>query len=453
MSVMGLAIKSLRNRRFGAALTTLSIALAVMLLLGVERIRSEVRTSFASTISGTDLIVGARSGPVQLLLYSVFRLGDPTQSIAYATYEDLADHPQVAWTIPLSLGDSHRGYRVLGTTHAYFEHFRYARERGLELEAGRLFSEVFDAVLGAEVAAKLDYHVGDEIVIAHGAGEVSFVEHADKPFHVSGILKRTGTPVDRTVHVQLSGIEAMHEDFQQGGRARDEDPLPARARRPASGGHPHGHGHGRASGDRNAHDRSPAQSSAPERHAHQPEKISAFLVGLKSRSAAPAMLRMVNEYKDEPLSAIMPAVALQDLWQLVGVAETALRVVSVFVLAVGLVGMLTALLSGIEERRREMAVLRSVGARPAHVFGLIVGEAGFITFAGALIGLVLLYLLQMAAQPLLAAQLGLFIPPAWPGWQELGVLAAVCGAGIVIGIIPGVRIYRYSLADGMTIRI
>ena len=438
MTVFGLAIKSLRNRRFGAALTVLSIALGVMLLLGVERIRSEVRASFASTISGTDLIVGARSGPVQLLLYSVFRLGDPTQSIAFATYEALARHPRVAWTIPLSLGDSHRGYRLLGTTHAYFEHFRYARERGLELEAGRLFDDAFDAVLGAEVAAKLGYRVGDRIIIAHGAGEVSLVEHADKPFRVAGILRRTGTPVDRTVHVQLSGIEAMHEDFQGSGRAKEQDSLPARTRGKAP----------------EAHAAAPtAQAAAPERHATEPEKISAFLVGLKARSAAPAMLRAINEYPDEPLSAIMPAVALQELWQLVGVAETALRVVSVFVLAVCLAGMLTALLSSIEERRREMAVLRSVGARPGQVFGLIVGEAACITLAGAALGLVLLYVLQIAAQNLLAAHLGLFVPLAWPGWQELAALAAVCAAGILIGVVPGVRVYRYSLADGMTIRI
>lgn len=413
MTIVGLAVKSLRNRRFSVALTALSIALSVLLLLGVERIRGEVRTSFASTISGTDLIVGARSGPVQLLLYSVFRLGDPTQSIAFDSYEELARHPQVAWTIPLSLGDSHRGYRVLGTTPAYFEHFRYARERGLELEAGRLFSDALDAVLGAEVAAKLGYRPGDRIVVAHGAGEVSFVEHADTPFRVTGVLRRTGTPVDRTIHVQLAGIEAMHEGFEDGSR-KDED---------------------------------------AGAHAHEPEKISAFLVGLKSRSAAPAMLRMVNEYPGEPLSAIMPAVALQELWQLVGIAETALLVVSAFVLAVGLAGLLTALLSSLEERRREMAVLRSVGARPVHVFGLIVGEAAFITLAGALLGVALLYLLQVAAGPLLAAKLGLFVPLAWPAWREVALLAAVCAAGILIGVIPGARIYRYSLADGMTIRL
>jgi putative ABC transport system permease protein len=417
MTILGLAAKSLRNRRFSVALTALSIALSVMLLLGVERIRGEVRASFTSTISGTDLIVGARSGPVQLLLYSVFRLGDPTQSIAYESYEEIARHPQVAWTIPLSLGDSHRGYRVLGTTHAYFEHFRYARERGLELEAGRVFGDALEAVLGAEVAAQLGYRLGDSIVVAHGAGEVSFLEHADTPFRIVGILRRTGTPVDRTIHVPLSGIEAMHEGFEEGGGKKE-------------GSH--------------AHERE---------HEHEPEKISAFLVGLKSRAAAPAMLRMVNEYAGEPLSAIMPAVALQELWQLVGVAETALRVVSALVLAVGLAGLLTALLGSLEERRREMAVLRSVGARPVHVFGLILGEAGFITLAGAALGLALLYLVQLAAAPLLAAELGLFMPLAWPAWRELALLAAVCAAGILVGVVPGARIYRYSLADGMTIRI
>ncbi len=416
MTIAGLAVKSLRNRRFSVALTALSIALSVMLLLGVERIRGEVRASFVSTISGTDLIVGARSGPVQLLLYSVFRLGDPTQSIAYESYEEIARHPQVAWAIPLSLGDSHRGYRVLGTTPAYFEHFRYARERGLALAAGRGFGEALEAVLGAEVAERLGYRLGAEIVVAHGAGEVSFVEHADTPFRVVGILQRTGTPVDRTIHVPLAGIEAMHEGFEQGGR-KDEGPV----------AHKHAHG--------------------------EPEKISAFLVGLKSRAAAPAMLRLINEYPGEPLSAIMPAVALQELWQLVGVVETALLVVSAFVLAVGLAGLLTALLASLEERRREIAVLRSVGARPVHVFGLIVGEAGVVTVLGAVAGLALLYLLQLAAGPLLAAKLGLYMPLAWPAWRELALLAAVCVAGILVGVIPGVRIYRYSLADGMTLRL
>ena len=166
--ILELAIKSLRNRKFTSALTVLSIALAVVLLLGVERIRQEARESFASTISGTDLIVGARSSPVHLLLYSVFRIGNATNNVRWDTYRALASRPEVAWTIPLSLGDSHRGFRVLGTTPDYFTHFRYARDRKLELVQGVPFTEAHDAVLGAEVADALGYHLGQSIVIAHG---------------------------------------------------------------------------------------------------------------------------------------------------------------------------------------------------------------------------------------------------------------------------------------------
>ncbi len=160
MPILTLALKSLLNRRFTALLTLLSIALSVALLLGVERVRSETRASFSSTISGTDLIVGARSGPVQLLLYSVFRIGNATNNISWQSYQDIAAHPKVAWTVPISLGDSHRGFRVLGTTPGYFDHYRYARDRRLEFAAGARFDDLFDAVLGAEVADALGYRTG-----------------------------------------------------------------------------------------------------------------------------------------------------------------------------------------------------------------------------------------------------------------------------------------------------
>ena len=135
------------------------------------------------------------------------------------------------------------------------------------------------------------------------------------------------------------------------------------------------------------------------------------------------------------------------------VAENALLVVSGFVVVVGLFGMLTALLTSLQERRREMAILRSVGARPGHVFALIMGEAGFVTLLGALLGLLLLYGGLWLAQPLIASHLGLYLTIGWPSATELGMLAAVLAAGALIGCIPSYRAYRYSLADGMTLRV
>lgn len=417
--MFGLAIKSFRNRKFTAILTITSIALSVTLLLGVERIRKEARTSFTNTISGTDLIVGARSGPVQLLLYSVFRIGNATNNISWESYQEIARDPNIEWTIPISLGDSHRGYRVMGTNTDYFEHFRFAGGRQLEMSKGRKFESVFDAVLGAEVAQELNYRLDDTIVIAHGAGEVSFVTHDDKPFHVVGILKKTGTPVDQTIHVRLEGIEAIHIDWKGG------TPIPW-----------------------------PSISAESVLDMNlSPKVVTAFFVGLKSRIAAFGVQRLVNEYRKEPLLAILPGVALQELWELVGVAEKALLAVSGFVVAVGLSGMLIALLTSLNERRREMAILRSVGARPLHVFSLIVGESAMLTIAGIVAGVAMLYGLLFVSQPLILSRFGLFISIGGMSSYELSLIGIVCLAGLIIGIIPGYRIYRYSLADGMTIRI
>lgn len=218
MTLFRLALLSLLNRRVTAALTAVAIALSTMLLLGVEKVRTGARESFADTVSGVDLIVGARTGGVQLLLYSVFRIGAATNNVTWESYEDIAAQPEVAWIVPLSLGDSHRGFRVLGTTQEYFDRYQYRGGRHLAFAEGERFDDLFDAAIGAEVAEKLGYEVGDEIIVSHGLA--SFTDHDDKPFRVSGILERTGTPVDRTVHVSLEAIEAIHADWRGGGRLR-----------------------------------------------------------------------------------------------------------------------------------------------------------------------------------------------------------------------------------------
>ncbi len=413
MAILTLALKSLWNRRYTALLTLLSIALSVALLLGVERVRTEARQSFANTISGTDLVVGARSGSIQLLLYSVFRIGNATNNISWQSYREIAQRPEVAWTIPISLGDSHRGYRVMGTTIDYFEHYRYGRKQPLVMAEGRRFAELYDAVLGAEVAKELNYQLGQTIVLAHGAGEVSFVEHADKPFRVVGILKPTGTPVDRTVHVSLEAIEAIHSDGWMGGV-----PSPAAA--------------------------------APDL---TPRAITAFLVGLKSKTAVFRVQRFVNDYREEPLLAVLPGVALQELWDAMGVAEQVLLAISGFVVLVGLTGMITVLLAGLRERRREMAILRALGARPGQVFLLLVCEAGSLALAGVMAGMALLYLLLFAIRPVIEAQFGLHLGLDAPSAHELTIAGLVVACGFVVGALPAWRAYRYALADGMTIRL
>ena len=400
----GLAVRSLWNRRGTAALTIFAIAVSVALLLGVQKLRTSAKESFATTISGTDLIVGARSGPINLLLYSVFRIGDPTANVTWETYRRIAQHRDVAWTIPLSLGDSHRGFRVVGTNQDYFAHYRYAQRIPLRFEQGTAFAASHEAVLGHAVARELEYSPGDSIVLSHGIGAGSFVHHDEHPFRVVGILAPTGTPVDRAIHVDLRSIDAMHGD-------------------------------------------------AGSVRAGEPASITAFLVGMKSRDTVLLMQRALNEYRGEPLQAVIPGVALAQLWNIVGIADRALLVVAACVALAGLLGMLAAILTSLNERRREMAILRSVGAHPRHVFGLLVLEAGVLALAGAVCGTALAYATMWLARPWFSTHYGIHLATRGLTATDGLVLAAVVAAALLLSAFPAWRAYRNSLADGMTVRL
>ena len=546
--VFALAARSLLNRRLTAGLTVLSIAVSVALLVGVDRIRSEAKASFVNTVSGADLIVGARSGPVNLLLYSVFRIGDATSNISWNSYQTIASRPEVAWSIPLSLGDAHRGFRVLGTTGDYFAHYRYGRGQPLEFASGQEFADIADAVIGADVARALDYTVGDSIIVSHGIGDVSFEHHDDMPFRVSGILRRTGTPVDRTVHVTLAAIEAIHDDDEHGHDEHEADhgESPAdddhghdeheadddhdHGESPADDDHGHDdHGHDdHEADDEHDHGESPAdddhghddhghddheaddehdhgESPADDDHGHDeheadddhghnehhdddahghdeheaddenghdqaddhahghdeshaaeesltPDEITAAIFGLQSRPLLFSVQRFVNEYDAEPLTAIVPGVAMQQLWELVGVAETALLALSAFVVAACLIGMLTTLLTSLAERRREMAVLRSLGAGPGLVFGLLVAEATLLAGVAAAVGVALVHGGMWAVRGYVLDRFGLHLAAGAPDVFDVAVIALVTLAGAVIAVLPAWRAYRFSLVDGLTVR-
>ncbi|GAD00333.1 ABC transporter permease [Agarivorans albus] len=408
MSLLKLAWHSLWARRGTALLSLLTIALSVALLLGVENLRTQAKSSFASTISGTDLIVGARSGPTQLLLYSVFRIGNATNNISWDSYQEIAGQSSVKWSIPISLGDSHRGYRVMGTTNSFFEHYQYANKQPLEFAQGQQLNDTFEVVLGAEVARKLGYKLGDKIVVAHGIAAVSFVNHDQFPFEVSGILKPTGTPVDRTVITSLAGIEAIH--------------LPPQAQ--------------------------------PFTEAQlTPSSITAMMLGTQSRLQIFNLQRQINQYKNEALLAILPGVALQELWGILSIAESALLAVSICVVITGLMSMLSTLMVSLKERRREMAILRSVGAKPRHIFGLLLIEALLLSALGALLGLASMYLILGAAKPILLNQFGFYLVLNWPTVEQCYLLLAVVVVGFLAGVLPAWRAYRYSLSDGMSIKI
>jgi len=414
--IFRLVVGSLMARSVTVGMTVLSIGLSVALFLGVDKVKTGAKASFSDTISGTDLIVGARSGSVQLLLYSVFRIGNATNNVTWESYLDLRARPEVEWIVPISLGDSHRQFRVMGTNVAFFEHYKYRQERALTFQDGMVMEDLFDAVIGHDVAKVLGYAVDDPIVVAHGLA--SFTEHKDQPFRVSGILEKTGTPVDRTVIVAMEAIEAIHVDWKGGAKI-------------------------------------PGQTTPVEVIRQMdltPGAITAALVGVESRLQTFSLQRAINQYPEEPLLAILPGVALQELWGIVGIAESALLAVSVMVVITALIGMMATVFSSLNTRRREMAIFRAMGASPVAIFGLLVLEAILTTAAGSLLGLGFLYVGLFIAQPMIDSAFGLFLPIQAPAGREMLVLFAVIVAGAAVSLIPALRAYRLSLADGMMVR-
>lgn len=416
-----LALKSLRNRIFATSLTVISIALSVTLLLTVERAKRAAEEGFTQTISKTDLIVGARSGPLQLILFTVFNMGSATHNISYQVYEKIKNHPAIAWTIPFSLGDGHHGFRVVGTTADFFLHYHYRKDNGISMAQGKVFGNLWDVVIGAEVARKLKYNLADSIVIEHGVTQTRGIhKHDDKPFKIVGILKPTGTMVDRAVYVSLKAIEAMHLDWQEGAAPKRGHEI-----------HPD--------------------------HIHQQdlkvEEISAFFVGAKSRIDVLRLQREINDYKSEPLLAVIPGMILSELWQNLSYAEDILKAISIMVVIVGFMAMLIALTTTLNERRREMAILRSVGASHYQIMFLLVIESTLLTLAGILLGALITIFLGMILGPWLANEFGFYITGSLFSSTELSFLLFIMAGGILIGFFPAWRAHKSSLKDGLSAKI
>jgi len=403
-----LAFKSLLNRKGSVLLTILAMSVSIFVLLGVEHIRTQTKESFNSTVSGVDLIVGARTGSLNLLLYSVFRIGSPTNNIDWETYQVITTNSKVAWAIPISLGDSHKGYRVMGTSTDYFKYFSYGNKRQLDFAEGKPFSDLLDVVLGSEVARKLGYSLGDKIVLAHGLGKTSFSLHDDRPFKITGILATTGTPVDQTVHISLQGIEAIHIDWQQG------------VRMPGSN----------------------ITTDQLESVTLQPKTITAFMLGLNSRMATFRVQRDINNYRQEPLSAILPGVALSELWQMMGILENTLRLISGLILIAALLGLSAMMLASIREREHEIHLLRVIGAPPTYLFLLIEMEAILISLFSLIIALSGLSLSLLLSGDFLVSSFGLQMGFTVFSGNHLLFMLLVIGATIIVAALPSFFAYK-----------
>lgn len=403
-TLITVAWHSLLSRKKTVLLTFCSLVISIVVLLSVEHIRLQAKDSFNRTISGVDLIVGAPSGQLNLLLYSVFRMGSPTNNIAFESYNMFKEHDLVKWAIPIALGDSHRGFRVMGTDEAYFEHFRYGNKQPLTFNTGEPFEHLFETVIGADVADTLQYKLGDKIVISHGMGATSFTHHDTSPFVIRGILAPTGTPVDKTVHIRLRALEAIH---------LSPNKLTAVIAN---------------------HDLAP-----------QPDNITSVMLGLTNKFATFTLQRNINNYPDDRLMAILPGVAMAELWSLMSTVENLLRVIALLVLISSLFGLATMLLASMNERRGEIAVLRVLGAGPMVILILILLEALILVALSVMTAMGVLTLALLSLKDFLAAEFGLFLSHNILSPEIIMMVGMVFIATLVVSIFPGYEAYKNAL--------
>ena len=412
-----LTMSSLYARLLTVSMTVFAISLSLMLYLSVEKLRSSAFTSFTNTISQTDLIVGSRTGSVQLLLYSVFRIGNATNNITWESYEDISKRNEVEWLVPISLGDSHKGFRVMGTNIDFFNRYKYRGDQSLKIEEGKYFSDLYDVVLGFGVAEKLGYSVDTSLIVSHGLK--SFTDHDDQPFKVSGILAKTGTPVDNTIIVSLEAIEAIHVDWSSGAKI-------------------------------------PGQETPKEQIRHMdlsPSNITAILLGVNSKLKIFQLQRWINEYSEEALSSILPGVALQELWRIVSIIENLLLGISLVVIFTTLIGMAAIVFSSLNERRREMAIWRAMGASPKIVIGLLMLEAFIISTISIFVSTFLLYFLLYILQPWIDNTYGILVTIEMLSLKDIYIFILFILSAMLVSLIPAIRAYWFSLNDGMTIKL
>ncbi|MFQ3599136.1 MAG: ABC transporter permease [Chloroherpetonaceae bacterium] len=476
MSVFSLVLSNIAQRKISVFLTALSVALGVALIAATLDIKRQVEEKFSQTSVGYELILGAKGSPLQLVLNTVYHLGNPTGNLPYSTYEMYRRSPFVSYAIPMGLGDNYRGFRIVCTTTDFFTKFNYAKDKRYELTEGRLFNddELYAAVLGKDVAEKTGLKLGDKFVATHGlqesGGDIG-KQHEHDQFTVVGILKKSGTPADKAIYASLPTVWAIHEEETHhddndatrkevveriyGKPEKDTIQLQLSAKDHHHETHTHSDGTPHTDGDKHAdHDH------AHEREHHhdaRPIPTEGDVTAILVKAKAPIFsLQLYDKINREPHAQAAFAVnEIKNLFDIVGNIDWAFLFITALVIVVALIGVMVALYNSLAERRREIAILRSLGAHRSKIFSIIALEAALVSFFGALFGVVLSKVLALVLKGFVLEKTGIEISVSL--WSvvgvvpvELGLLVVVTLIGALAGLLPAVEAYRTDVAKNLS---
>jgi putative ABC transport system permease protein len=401
MNLARLSIAYLKARPLNTALNLVLLALGVGTIALLLLANHQIEERMGRDARGIDLVVGAKGSPMQLILSAVFHIDAPTGNIPLAEAKKLAQNRAIKQSIPLALGDSFRGFRIVGTTHEYVAHY------GGELAAGRLWAQPMEAVLGAETARAAGLAVGSTFVGAHGFSEGG-EQHGDFPYTAVGVLAPTGTVLDRLVLANVESVWFVHTHPD-----KDEDPKATLA-------------------------------SLRE----DEQEITALLVRYATPIAAATLPRLINS--TSALQAASPAYESARLFKMIGVGVDVLRAFALVLVAAAGLSIFIALYNAMEERRYDLAVMRMLGATPGRLMRLVLAEALVLSVVGALVGLALGHLLTEVVGAMLAAE----NQPSVTGrfWlnTELWLVALAAAVGLLAGLVPAWRAYRTDIATTLS---
>ncbi len=439
MSLFSIAMKSIRQRLLSSSLTALSVALGVMLMVAVLVINSVVTDLFNQKSFGYHLIVGPKGSDLSLALSAIYRLDRPGEPLPYLFYKELKEHPKIEKIVPIAIGDvtEQGAFPIVGTVPEFFE-LDYAYKKSFRVrQPGNFLQKPFDAVIGSRVAASNRWTIGSEFKLIHGGADSDHVH--DEKFRVVGVLAPTGTPNDRSCFVSLAGFwgisghekpldESIDRLRKFGFRVPDE--LVAKAAKHAA-----------------------ARAAGKQVHDHdlldEQKEVTAMFVRAKDTPSAIFIAAAINE--DVKAQAVNPIFPMQRLMSMVvDNIKLVLMVLTGMIIAVSAVSIFVSIYNSMSDRRREIGIMRALGARRETVFTIILTESALLCLGGGLIGLLLGHGLVAAASPIIEARSGILVNPLTFDSTELVLFPVLLIVGSLIGFLPGLSAYRTDVAAALS---
>jgi len=447
MNLFTIAYKSIRQRALASSLTCLSVSLGVMLMVIVLSGFAIVEKNFSQNSVNYDLIVGPKGSSLQLILNTVYRIGDPVGNLPYRFYREMQDDPRVKVSVPIALGDvtEEGSYKIVGTTTEYFK-IGYAPGRSFKV-AGKSFGTAFDAIIGSQVAYQNGWELGHKFKLVHGGAESDHVH--DEEFTVIGILAPTGTANDKTVFVNLEGFyliaghdkpvrEAVKQEIEFFGNSSLTEEEIAKIEKAeieeaeahsAEGGHDHAH-----------------------HHSHETPEIKKDLTAIFVQTHKPIQAALLEGqsrrgYRAQYVNPIRPISQLMN--NIVGNIRMVMFMMTSLIIIVSGVGIFVSIYNSMSDRKKEIAVMRALGARRQTVFSIILAESVLLCVTGGILGILMGHGLIYVSAPYIEQSAGILVDPLTIEPLEFILFPVLMVLATLVGFIPGMTAYRTDVADAL----